>query len=267
MSSFKNSTNTPLDCFASAMKLVIQAVTINIDIVPLAKEISVSFASVAKDPSSVIPVLSRSKTGSNEGEEKSLVDCRNTNSSDCIMFLVEAIRILSLSSPMFPNEVSRLIPLIISHMSCSVQSTGFPLAKAGGETSAENLETREDVSFTKKISCTVIESFVHVIELVIEAAMMNTEVSPLVPKIMECFSSIARDPNARKKQPFLPFFVISSRNSMKTVESNTAVPNNMAYGNSSLLYLIEAIRILSVASPTFPTEISRLYPSCHSSYV
>ena len=96
MSSFKNSTNTPLNCFASAIKLVIQAVMINFHIVPLAKEIAVSFASVVKDPSSTIPVMSELQTGSNQVKE--ILVIQTTNSRDCILFLVEAICI-----PLIPN--------------------------------------------------------------------------------------------------------------------------------------------------------------------
>ena len=71
--------------------------------------IAVSFTSVVKDLSSAIPVMSELQTGSPNEEVKENLAIQNaSNSRDCILFLVEAICILSLSSPMFPNEVSRL---------------------------------------------------------------------------------------------------------------------------------------------------------------
>ena len=64
----------------------------------------------------------------------------------------------------------------------------------------EEVEQSDDVTCSKKNTCTMIESIMNATQLVLEAAI----ITPHVPKMTDSFASITKDPNARKTLSFLP---------------------------------------------------------------
>jgi hypothetical protein len=126
-----SNTTNPIDCFATAIKLVVDASLIDPRCAAILPKMAVTYANVAKDP----------KGKASLGPNMPLSTITSVSPPSAITFLVEAIRILSLASPVFGSHVSNLIPLIISCMSQS-EPAGFASAEVGAETSLVSYEKK-----------------------------------------------------------------------------------------------------------------------------
>ena len=124
MSPISSNTATPIDCFATATKLVIDASRIDPRCATVVPKLAVAYANMAKDP--------KSKASLGANMQPSIINADPPPLA--ITYLVEAIRVLSLAAPMFGTQVSNLIPLIISCMS-PMEPSGFASAEVGAEIS------------------------------------------------------------------------------------------------------------------------------------
>ncbi len=151
-----SSTVTSLECFAMAIKLVVQAAIIDTRMAPLVPKVADSFATVAKNPNAMLAFKSDMVSSKSVAESSGSLDEVDPPSST--LLLVEAIRVLSISAPIFPIEVSLLIPLVINHMS-PAHPSGFPLTEVGGETRTGSLEHQNETMLeSNQAQVTSIES-------------------------------------------------------------------------------------------------------------
>jgi hypothetical protein len=118
-----SSTETPLDCIATAIKLLIEATKIDEKCASIVPKFAVAFANMAKDP--------RAKTRIDSVTAPSVINSEPPPTATTYLF--ESIRVMSLSAPLFVTQSSELILLIVGVMS-PAQSTGFASAEAGAET-------------------------------------------------------------------------------------------------------------------------------------
>jgi hypothetical protein len=136
-----SSTDTPLDCFAAAMKHIIDAARIDHRCASIVPKFAVAFSNIAKDP--------KAKEHLDPNVAGSPV-LNSTPSLNPVNLLLESMRILSLCAPSFGNQVSDLIPLIISVMPVASSPSGFASTEVNAETSA--------VSNTEKNSAMMLHS-------------------------------------------------------------------------------------------------------------
>jgi hypothetical protein len=131
----RSNTATPLDCFATATKLVVDASLIDPRCATILPKIAVTYANVAKDH--------KSKVYHGPNTPSSMIQPDPT--PEPITYLVEAIRVLSLAAPVYGSFVSILIPLIIGCMT-QTEPSGFAPIEVGAETSpmrTENSSAKE----------------------------------------------------------------------------------------------------------------------------
>jgi hypothetical protein len=126
-----SNTTNPIDCFATAIKLVVDASLIYPRCAAMLPKMAATFANVAKDP----------KGKASLGPNMSSSAISSVSPPSAITFLVKAIRVLSLASPIIGSDVLNLIPLIVSCMSQS-EPAGFALAEVGAETSLVSHEKK-----------------------------------------------------------------------------------------------------------------------------
>jgi hypothetical protein len=121
------SNTTPLDCFASAIKHIIDAATIDPRCASIVPKFAMAFSNIAKDPKAK-ECLSANIAGPTA--------VNNDSSHTPATLLLESMRVLSICAPSFGNQVSDLIPLIISVMSFPSPPSGFASTGVNAETSA-----------------------------------------------------------------------------------------------------------------------------------
>lgn len=125
------STNTSLQCFATAIKLVVQAATVDTRIAPLVPKVSELFLVVSKNPKVNLSLTS---------DTAHSIAVSDTDPSATVnQLLIKTISVLSLAAPLFPAEVSSLIPLVIGYMA-SGEMSRFPSTEVDGETCAGTLD-------------------------------------------------------------------------------------------------------------------------------
>ena len=124
-----SNTTNPIDCFATAIKLVVDASLIDPRCAAILPKMAATFANVAKDPKGKASLGPNMPSSANS----------SVPPPSAVTFLVEAIRVLSLASPVFGSHVLNLIPLIISCMTPS-EPAGFASTEVGAETSPVNCE-------------------------------------------------------------------------------------------------------------------------------
>jgi len=85
--------------------------------------------------------------------------------------------------------------------------------------------------------------------------MPDLHSSLIILPVMKKYLLMISPWRSKEKLSFLPCVLVSS-NMMMTVESH-AICHDIASSNSSMLFLINTINILSVSSLMFPSEVSR----------
>jgi hypothetical protein len=81
------------------------------------------------------------------------------------------------------------------------------------------------------------------IKIIRKAAKIDPSVAPLVPKIAESFAIVAKDPAAKEE--------FSAHTESDAEEANCIDP-------SITTYLIQAIHVLSLSAPVYPTKVNKL---------
>jgi hypothetical protein len=125
-SPFSSSTATPLDCFATTIKIIMEAAKLDPRVAPLVPKVADSFAIAANDPKAKKEFAPHKEPDSSD--EGTKIDASVTS------YLVEALRVLSLCAPVFPTDVNELISLIIKQMSDCMKPSGFALTEVSAET-------------------------------------------------------------------------------------------------------------------------------------
>jgi hypothetical protein len=158
------STNaTALDCFATAIKHIIDAARIDPGCASIVPEFAVAFANIAKDPKA------KSSLGVNIGQ----TTINEVPSPTPLTYLVESIRVLSFCAPLFGDKVSELIPLIISVMSSPSSPSGFASTEVGAETTM--------VTATQDSISTVNPESADVMKKVRDVAVLDDRKMPAEP--------------------------------------------------------------------------------------
>jgi hypothetical protein len=121
-----SSTATPLDCFATTIKIIMEAAKLDPRVAPLVPKVADSFVIAANDPKA-------KKEFAPHKEPDSLDECTKIKAS-VKSYLVEALCFLSLCSPIFPTNVNELISLIIKQMSDCTKPSGFALTEVSAKT-------------------------------------------------------------------------------------------------------------------------------------
>ena len=124
-------TDTPLDCFETAIKLIMEASKIDSRCAAIVPKVAVAFSNAAKDANAKISL----------GTHIPPSVINSVPPPTVATYLVESIRVLSLCAPLFGPIVSELFLEIMGIMSPAPQSSGFASAEASAETgivSAEN---------------------------------------------------------------------------------------------------------------------------------
>jgi hypothetical protein len=158
------STNaTALDCFATAIKHIIDAARIDPRCASIVLKFAVAFANIAKDPKA------KTSLGVNIGQST----INEVPSPTPLTYHIQSIRVLSLCAPLFGDKVSELIPLIISVMSSPSSPSGFALTEVGAETTM--------VTATQDSISTVNPESADVMKKVRDVAVLDDRKMPAEP--------------------------------------------------------------------------------------